>query len=116
MPEQKKAFVFDTNFIIQHKELDKVIESLKEEYVVYVTQVSIDERVAQYCRDAENYYDEAKKIEQKARGFLEVKLNHSLEEAYEYWQKGLQSNYEKNFGERIIPFKKNGNTLTEILN
>ncbi len=48
MPK-KKAFVFDTNFIIQNQKLDEVMENLSKEFVVYVTQVSIDERIAQQC-------------------------------------------------------------------
>ena len=46
----KTAFIFDTNFIIQNRDLDVVIQKLKEkEFVVYITQVAIDERIAQEC-------------------------------------------------------------------
>ena len=54
---EKKAFVFDTNFIIQIQKLDSVIENLKEGYTVYVSQVSIDERIAQECRNKKAEYD-----------------------------------------------------------
>ena len=36
---EKKAFVFDTNFIIQHQNLDEVLDKLKEQFAVYITQV-----------------------------------------------------------------------------
>ena len=40
----KKAFVFDTN-------LDEALDKLKEQFSLYITQVSIDERIAQNCRE-----------------------------------------------------------------
>ena len=46
----KKAFVFDTNFIIQNYNLNDVVKNLNEKgFVVYITQVAIDERIAQEC-------------------------------------------------------------------
>ena len=33
----KKAFVFDTNFIIQNPKLDEVVEKLKDDYTVYIS-------------------------------------------------------------------------------
>lgn len=44
--EEKTAFVFETNFIIQVKNLDEVVENLRDKFSVYVAQVSIDERIA----------------------------------------------------------------------
>ena len=44
----KIAFVFDTNFIIQNHDLETVTQKLMEhDFVAYVTQVAIDERIAQ---------------------------------------------------------------------
>lgn len=47
----KTAFIFDTNFILQNSKLSEVVDNLKEDYNVYVTQVSVDERIAQQCRE-----------------------------------------------------------------
>ena len=44
---KKKAFIFDTNFIIQHPDLNVALDKLKDQYALYVSQVSIDERIAQ---------------------------------------------------------------------
>ena len=53
----KTAFIFDTNFIIQNRDLDVVIQKLKEkEFVVYITQVAIDERIAQECNKQREKY------------------------------------------------------------
>ncbi len=54
--DEKKAFIFDTNFIIQNQQLDEVIDNLDESYSVYVTQVSIDERIAQNCRELKKQF------------------------------------------------------------
>ena len=69
MPE-KKAFIFDTNFIIQNKGLSDVIENLKDDYNLYVTQLSIDERIAQQIRDRYVVYDEAEKLQKEYSSLL----------------------------------------------
>ncbi len=55
--ERKKAFVFDTNFIIQNKDMTKVVSSLQDSFAVYVTQVSVEERIAHQCRELKDKYD-----------------------------------------------------------
>ena len=50
-----KAFVFDTNFIIQNHNLNDVVKNLNEKgFVVYITQVAIDERMLMYGKEASN--------------------------------------------------------------
>lgn len=44
---EKQAFIFDTNFIIQNKDLNAVVANLRKQFAVYVAQVSIDERISQ---------------------------------------------------------------------
>ena len=65
MIQEKKAFVFDTNFIVQNKRLDTVIEKLQDEYSVYVTQISIDERIAQSCRELQVKFNDITDIIKK---------------------------------------------------
>ena len=44
----KQALIFDTNFIIEHsKDLTAVVEKLSKTYEIFVTQLSIDERMSQ---------------------------------------------------------------------
>ena len=57
----KTAFIFDTNFILQNSKLNEVVDNLKEDYNVYVTQVSIDERIAQQCRELKSKYEEVER-------------------------------------------------------
>lgn len=69
---EKKAFVFDTNFIIQNQNLDEALDKLKEKFSVYITQVSIDERIAQNCRDLKAQFDEAEKCKVKFIHFATI--------------------------------------------
>ena len=81
----KKAVVFDTNFIIQNPKLDEVVEKLKDNYTVYITQVSIDERIAQQCRGLKQEFDEVEKCQQKYSHLAEITFSTDYEElANEY--------------------------------
>lgn len=112
---EKKAFVFDTNFIIQNQNLDEALDKLKEKFSVYITQVSIDERIAQNCRDLKAQFDEAEKCKVKFIHFATISFKKTYEEESEFYQEGMQTKYENYFGDNIIPFTKGGETLTTII-
>lgn len=112
---EKKAFVFDTNFIIQNQNLDESLDKLKEKFSVYITQVSIDERIAQNCRDLKAQFDEAEKCKVKFNHFATISFKKTYEEESEFYQKGMQTKYENYFGDHIIPFTKDGEMLTTII-
>lgn len=111
----KKAFVFDTNFIIQNQNLDEALDKLKEQFSVYITQVSIDERIAQNCRDLKAQFDEAEKCKVKFNHFATISFQKSYEEECDFYQKGIQKKYEIYFGDHIIPLKKDGKTLSTVI-
>ena len=77
--DEKKAFIFDTNFIIQNQQLDEVIDNLDESYSVYVTQVSIDERIAQNCRELKKQFRKTSALLQKC-GRIEMFAASTYEE------------------------------------
>ncbi len=112
---KKKAFVFDTNFIIQNPHLDEVVENLKKDYVVYVTQVSIDERIAQQCRDLKSDYENIEKNIQNYSNIANITFKITFENACKFYEEGIQKNYENTFHDKIIPFKKTGTTLSTII-
>lgn len=111
----KKAFVFDTNFIIQNKELDEALDKLKEQFSVYITQVSIDERIAQHCRELRSKFDDAEKCKTKFIHFATIEFKKTFEEESEFYKTGIQSKYKEYFGDNIIPFTKDGETLSVII-
>lgn len=70
----EKAFVFDTNFIIQNNNLNEVVENLiNNGFNVYVTQVAIDERIAQECLKRKAKYDKINSFQKKSRTLLLLK-------------------------------------------
>lgn len=111
----KKAFVFDTNFIIQNKELDEALNKLKEKFTVYVTQVSIDERIAQQCRDVQKDFDEAECFKTKFSLFATIEFKKTFEDACEFYKKGMQTKYEEYFRDNIIPLNKDEKTLSAVI-
>lgn len=114
--DEKKAFVFDTNFIIQHGQLDKVVENLRDHFSVYVTQVSIDERKAQQCRELKRRFDEVKRIVSKNSDIISfVRFRTSYEEREKRIVTRIQNNYEKLFEDRIIPFSNSSDTFSSVL-
>lgn len=112
---EKKAFVFDTNFIIQNPKLDEVIEKLKNDYTVYVSQVSIDERIAQQCRELKEKFDEIEQCQNKYAQYVNITLKTTYSEQVALYQLGIQEKYASYFGQNIIPFKKNGKNLEAII-
>ena len=115
MPEKKKAFVFDTNFIIQNKELNEALNKLKEKFEVYISQVSIDERIAQKCRELKKDFDEAELCKIKFIHFATIEFKKSFEEKCEFYKTGMQAKYEEYFGDKIIPLKKDEETLSTVI-
>lgn len=112
---EKKAFIFDTNFIIQNQNLNDVVDNLSEDYSVYISQVSVDERIAQRCRDLKKQYEEVEQIKKNYSRFVTVKFKDTYENRCEYLKKYLQSNYEKLFNNRLIPLKKSKMLLEEVI-
>ena len=113
--EDKIAFVFDTNFIVQEKNLDKVLENLKEKFSVYVPQICIDERIAQECRDLRKLFDEVEDIQRRCAKIASVNFETSYERKAAEVSSGMQKKYEKWFGNHIIPFSKDATTFQMVL-
>lgn len=111
----KKAFVLDTNFIIKEKDLNEVIESLSDNFSVYVTQVSVEERIAQECRRIKTLFDEISVFGDKVANVAKITLLKSCEEEQRVFRVGMQKKYESTFQERLIPFSKDGAMLSAVL-
>jgi hypothetical protein len=60
--DKKSAFIIDTNFIIENRNLTEVVNNLSDRFTVYVTQVSIDERISQKYLDLKSKYEKLQKI------------------------------------------------------
>ena len=111
----KEAFVFDTNFIFQMNNLDDVIENLSDRFSVYVTQVSVEERIAQKCRDIMAHYNELDSMKEKYSRIAKISIIKSCDEELSLYRTGMQKKYENAFKEKLIPFSKDGVMLSAIL-
>lgn len=117
MSEKKKAFVFDTNFIIEYKKrLDEVVKNLSTDFNVYVTQVSIDERIAQNCREAKEKFDKVEECIKKYLDIADVTMRKSFEEVCASYQADTPKAYKKIFANNIIPYDKDVTMFLEVLN
>ena len=111
----QKAFVFDTNFIIQIKDLEDVVSKLQDKYVVYVTQVSIDERIAQQCRELKQKYNDLDKLQVSYAGIASIKQVCSYEQRASILRTTIQGKYKSLFGDHIIPFHTTEHTLGTVI-
>ena len=111
----KKAFLFDTNFIVSMKKMDDVVDNLKSDYVVYITQVSIDERIAQHLRELKQKYDALLKAGQQAEAFAQITYKKSFEEMAQVYREWIQDSYEQLFGKNLIPLEKTEESFTKLI-
>jgi len=112
---EKIAFVFDTNFIVQHKKLKEVISNLDEKYIPYITQVSIEERKAQKCIEKKKDYDKMKELLPKIKAFVSLNTDTTLEKELERLKEYTQKSYECLFEHRIINYKTTSKVFKNIL-
>lgn len=113
--EEKAAFVFDTNFIIKEKKLDEVITNLQDKYTVYITQVSINERIAQQCRDLKEKFEKVESIQNECREIASISFLSTFEERTEDIRTGVQKKYEQYFKDNIIPMSTTEKVFNEVL-
>ena len=112
----KKAFVFDTNFIIENKQrLEEVVKNLSAEFNVYVTQVSIDERIAQNCREAKERFDKVEECIKKNSDIANVTMRKSFEDVCAYYKVHTPKAYRKIFTNNIIPYDKDRTMFLKVL-
>lgn len=111
----KKAFIFDTNFIVQNKNFEKIVDELSDNFVVYITQVSIDERISQQCRELKKQFDDAEKARNTFKDFATISFFRTYEDREKQCTKAVQTKYETKFGDKIIPFLKNEEMFLKVL-
>lgn len=113
--DNKSAFVFDTNFIIQNKNIRKVIEIIGDKFSVYVTQVSIDERMSQKYIDLKNKYSKLMYFAENCKEIASIEITNSLEKQIQKEKVLTQKVYADLFGEHIIPFSSDSSIFEKIL-
>lgn len=113
---KKTAIILDTNFIIEHKnELREILEKLSEDYDVYVTEISINERISQKYLLLKSKYEKIESTKKEYKPYATIKSRKPFETKYEEEKKYTNDGYKEQFNEKIIPFNPNQVTLTDIM-
>ena len=116
MPDTRRSFVFDTNFIIQNKNLNEVIENLnKNGFSAYVTQVAIDERIAQECVKQKGKYEKLASLSKDTKDFATITIDKEYEEVENTYKTGMQKKYVEHFDKNIIPYSQDAEMFSKIL-
>ena len=114
--EEKKALVFDTNFIKKNnKNFKDVIEKIIDDFSVYITQVSIEERIGQKCREDKQAYEELEKRSKKSVFFASVEFKYSVDDIGVLRRKSMQNSYFRIFKNNIIPLNSSKFLLEDVL-
>jgi hypothetical protein len=112
----KIAVVIDTNFIINHiSDLREVHQKLSESYVVFVTDISIQERLSQKYLELKSRYEKIEKFRNENKDFVTVQIKKPFEERYEFEKAFTQKGYQEEFSNNIIGFNPSKNNLNLIM-
>lgn len=112
---KSRAFVFDTNFIIENVNLTEVVTNLSEEFTVYVTQVSIDERISQKYLKLKDKYEKLLTLIDEYRGIADISVSTPFDTRFEREKEVTQNSYIYLFGEHIISYSPKEATFLNIL-
>lgn len=116
MNNNSKALIFDTNFIIEHsKDLNSVVAELNKHFEVFITQLSIDERISQQYLELKEKYNKITNAIDEYASIATITLKQDFEDREKKQRKIIQDNYEKLFCKNIISFSKSENTFSLII-
>ena len=110
------AVILDTNFIYaKAKQMDSLLQKLNEDYEVYITQISVDERKEQMCREFSKNYIDVKRFYSEFSYVIPSPNFISTDDALSKLKKGMQKKYESAFPKHIIPFNSSKELLEMVL-
>jgi hypothetical protein len=110
----KKAFIFDTNFILQNKDLSDVVKRLGNGFVVYAAQLSIEERLSQEYIELQKKYERLDAITIEFNGISKIEVVETFEQRYRKRHEHMQKGYDDLFKDKIVPFSKDAQTFEVV--
>jgi len=114
--DTKKVLVMDTNFIIEHlSELHNVHQKLSETYYVFVSEISIQERLSQKYIELRKKYEELEKIIKEYSTIAKIEKKYLFEVKFESKRELIKKSYSDLFGDNIVPFEPNADMLKTIM-
>lgn len=112
----KTAIVLDTNFIIEHiKDIREVHEKLINKFDVYITDISINERISQKYLELKSKYEKIESFKKEYAAYATVELKKTFEDRFEFEKEFTTKGYQKQFRDKIIYFNPSENVLKDIM-
>jgi len=112
----RKVIVVYTNFIVELKDnFQKTIEKLSENHDVFVTEISINERISQKYLDMEKTYLKLYEAQKEFKGYANIKILMPFDKKFSSTKAVTEKAYRNFFGDRIIPFKSSEKTMEQVL-
>ena len=112
----KSAIILDTNFIIEHiYNLHKLHEKLSENNDVYVTEISINERISQKYLELKSKYEKMETFKKEHSAYATIELRDTFERRFEIERQHTLNGYNKEFGNYIIRFSSDEDALKVVM-
>ncbi|HAS91818.1 MAG TPA: hypothetical protein DCS12_06135 [Clostridiales bacterium] len=112
----KTTIVFDTNFIIDHKtDLLGIHEKLSENYDLYITEVSINERISQKYMEFKSKHEKIEAFIKEYSSYANITLRYDFDKIIDNEKKRTFESYQNLFDDRIISLNSSENILQEVL-
>ena len=108
MAEEKKYIIIpDTNFIREHPyDFDNVLKVLKKHGEVFISEITIEEKIAQERIEIKRDYAKINEEKEKYKQIADISFKQSLDERIKWREDLTLSNYKKSFGNNVIKFEK----------
>ena len=114
--DSKKAIIIDTNFIIEHiNNLRELHQKLSESFDVFVSDISIQERISQKYLELRAKYDKIEKFKKEYSYLVKIEERHLFDKQFESEKEFTQNGYHDLFGANIIPFVSDNDMLKTIM-
>ena len=112
----KTIIILDTNFIIEHiSDLHELHDKLSEKNDVYVTQISIDERISQKYLELKSKYEKIETFKKEHSAFATIELREPFEKRFDTEKQRTLNGYYKEFGDHIIQFSPDEDVLKTVM-
>lgn len=117
MAEEKKYIIIpDTNFIREHPyDFDNVLKVLKKHGEVFISEITIEEKIAQERIEIKRDYAKINEEKEKYKQIADISFKQSLDERIKWREDLTLSNYKKSFGNNVIKFEKNEKVFSMVL-
>jgi len=113
---EKITIILDTNFIVSNiPKFEEAINDLSKTYNVFISDISIQERLSQRYLELKEKHDKIKNFSSNHIDIIEVIIKKSFEDQWEHLKRGMQERYRKLFGSNIINFMSNADTLNNLM-